>query len=75
MKDSTTDRELLELAAKHEKRCRTVAHIIGPSSAAQRALNELDMVRAMGEQAAVVEYRGAWIVVRAAAENGRSHHA
>lgn len=66
------DRELLELAAKHEMQARMVAHILGPSSAAQLALDEAERIRKTGGTCAVICADKSWVVVRAAAEIGKA---
>lgn len=65
----TNDRELLELAAKNEEMARRAAYILGPSSAAQNALDEAERSRAAGVPAAVVLVGSTWVVVRAAASH------
>lgn len=61
-----TDRELLDRAAKEESIARRMAFILGPSSAAQLALDEAQRSRSAGVPAAVVLHGSTWIVVRAA---------
>lgn len=61
------DRELLEKAAKDEELAKVSARILGPSSAAQQALDEVGRIRADGNLAAIVNTGTSWVIVRAAA--------
>lgn len=55
--DESKEFFLLQEDAAHR-----TAQIIGPASAAQQALNELERRRAAGEDSVVWCYRGRWIV-------------
>lgn len=57
------DQQLLELATLNEQRCRMVAHILGPSCAAQQALDKAEAARATGKAAAIILSGKRWIVI------------
>lgn len=51
-----------ELLAAEEDAARRVAHIVGPSSAAAKAIAELERRRAAGERAYVLRHKQSWLV-------------
>lgn len=58
-----TKKKMLMVERVLEDDCRRVASVIGSSSAAQRALDDLKYRRAKGEQVFLAFWRNTWLVL------------